>query len=576
MKRILSLALALVLFVSVLPLQANAVQGGKLVALTFDDGPSGTYTPKLLDGLKARNVKATFFVLGQNASDNLDVVRRAYAEGHELASHSWNHPDLTTLSDSEVLRQLNSTADVLNKVCGSGGKYLVRPPYGSTNSRVEALINAPMAYWTVDPEDWKYRNANTVRDNIVSNAFDGAIILVHDIYGSSVEGALMAVDELQKRGYEFVTISELHRRRGRTMENGEWLYSCKPTGVDRGPIPKPNITYTTDRSTMTVTITGSSGAKIYYTTDGSAPSHNSPVYSGPFQAKYGSTIKACSAYKMNGSRSEVETLTPGNAGAAKPPKLTASNGIIEMTAPNADANIYYTVDGSRASESSTRYTGPAALPKDTYIHAVCAGGYYSMSPETVVYHSGRGNLFADMAPGIWYFNPIDRLASAGLMSGMGNNVYAPKTKLTRGMLVTMLYAYSGEDLGSGWSQTSPFVDVPKDIWYAKAVEWAYRNSITAGSGPNAFSPNGNITREELSVMVDRFLEYRGKTLPRGESCANKFADYGRIHGWALSSVEALVGAKLLVGDGVNVNPRNNATRAEVAAIICQMIDYEAA
>ncbi len=574
MKRVLSLALALILFFGVLPLQTNAVQGGKLVALTFDDGPSSTYTPKLLDGLKARNAKATFFVLGQNASNNLGVLQRAYAEGHELASHSWNHPDLTTLSNSEIIWQMNATANVLDKVCGEGTSYLVRPPYGSANSRVRSLLNAPPVFWTVDPEDWRYRNAYTVRNHIVRNAFDGAIILVHDIHGTSVEGALMAVDELQSQGYEFVTVSELHRRRGVTMVNGEWVDSCTPTGTDLGPVAKPEITYTANRTNMTVAITASAGAKIYYTTDGTLPTNSSAIYTGPFQVNYGSVIRAYAAYKMNGSRSELASLTLANAGPARSPRLKAVDGKIEMTAPNADANIYYTVDGSKATANSTVYNGPVELPKDTYIHAVCSGGYYTTSPETVVYHSGRGILFADVAPGVWYFDPIDRLASAGLMSGMGNNIYEPKTKLTRGMLVTMLYAYSGEDLGNGWAQTSPFVDVPKDAWYADAVEWAYRNSVTAGYEPNRFNPNGKLTREQLSVMIDRFLEYRGKTLPRGDSPADRFADSDKIHRWAVSSVEALAGAGLLAGDGINVNPRDNATRAEVAAIICQMIDYE--
>ena len=572
-KRLLALAMALVLFVSVLPLQANAVKGGKLVALTFDDGPSATYTPKLLDGLKKRNVKVTFFVLGQNAKSNLGIIQRAYNEGHELASHSWNHPDLTTLSDSEVLWQLRATEDVLDQVCGKNASYLVRPPYGSTTSRVESLINAPMAYWTVDPEDWKYRDPETVRRNIVNNTFDGAIILVHDIHGTSVDGALRAIDDLQKKGYEFVTVSELHRRRGATMDKGEWLYSVKPRGVDVGSIAKPEITYTTDGKTMTVTIKSASGAPIYYTTDGSVPTHSSAVYKGPFKVPYSSAVKAYAAFNMNGVRSELASLVYGQGNRGSAPKIKTSGGKVQMETANTGTKIYYTTDGKTATPKSTVYSGPVALPKGIYIHAVSAGGYYSTSPETVVYYSPRGVLLADVRPGAWYFNYIDRLAAEGLMNGMGNNIYEPGTNVTRAMMAKLLYEYSGESLGSGWTRTNPFTDVDQDEWYAAAIEWAYRNKIVNGYGNNRFRPNGNITRQEMSAMIDRMFTYQGNSLPRGASCAGKFADYGRIEKWALSNVEALVAAGLLEGDGKNIEPRSNATRAEIAAVLCRAMDY---
>ena len=136
MKRFLSLLLAMALVLTMLPamtLRAEAKTGGKLVALTFDDGPSSKYTGQLLDGLKERGVPVTFFVLGQNAAVNRSIVRRAYQEGHEIACHSWDHPNLTKCGTSEVKKQIEDTFEELDRACGNEADYLVRPPYGSTN-----------------------------------------------------------------------------------------------------------------------------------------------------------------------------------------------------------------------------------------------------------------------------------------------------------------------------------------------------------------------------------------------------------------------------------------------------------
>ncbi len=575
MKRFLSVTLALLLVCTLIPFQGRAAQGDKLAAITFDDGPSGTYTPQLLDGLKARGAKATFFVLGQNAENNLDVLERAYAEGHELASHSWSHPDLNGLSDDAVRRQLNDTTEVLDKVCGEGS-YLLRAPYGNANSRVRNIAGVPLIYWTVDPEDWNYRNAATVRDNIVDNTYDGAIILVHDIYKTSVEGALMAIDQLQEEGYEFVTVSELHRRRGVPLEDCEWHYSCRPNGTNLDEISKPSISYTTDGTTMTVTIDAESGASVYYTTDGSQPGKNSTKYTGPFDIPYGSTVKAYAAYKMNGSRSELATLNPGDMGRSAAPTLEIVDGKVVMTPSTGDSFVYYTTDGSTANEQSTRYTAPVDVAKESYIHAVTAGGYFDMSEETIVYLSKRGVLYADADPESWYFESLDRMASTGLVSGMGNNVYEPETLLTRGMLAQLLYECAGEKLEAGWSTTHSFADVDSGEWYGAAVEWAYRNKIVEGYGDNTFGPDYNITREEFCAMIDRYLAKRGHALPRDDASVNRFLDHGSISDWALSNVAAMVKAGLVEGDGEYVYPLDDATRAEVVAILCRTMDYESA
>ncbi len=619
MKRVAALLLAAAILVGMLPMRASAAQGSKLAAITFDDGPSYRQTPRLLDGLKARGAKATFFVLGQNAQDNLDVIQRAYEEGHEIASHTWDHEDLTGLSDSGVQNEIRSTERVLNKVCGEG-KYLLRPPYGSANARVRALAGVPLVYWSVDPEDWRYRDADTVCANIVNNTTDGAIILVHDIYASSVDGALRAIDKLKEKGYEFVTVTELHRRRQVAMENGQWhdrcspkgndlgplakpeitytadgknmtvtltvsgnhpIYyttdgrhdRCSPKGNDLGPLAKPEITYTADGKNMTVTLTVSGNHPIYYTTDGSVPGANSRRYTGPFTVAYGSTIKAFAAYDLNGGRSDMAVLAKGQAGEFPAPKIRLNGGKIEIQSASNDGTTYYTTDGAAPSPNSTVYTAPFAVERGRTIRAITAGGYYTTSKESSVFYTHRGNLFADVTPGSWYYEAMDLLAEAGLLSGMGGNRYAPNTPLTRGMLVTILYAYEGKTLGGAWDKTNPFTDVPSDAWYAEAVEWAYRNGVTAGYTATTFAPDRRLTRQELSVMIDGFLKYRGNPLPRGNSCAGKFGDYSRISSWALPSIEAMVQAGMLAGDGKNVNPQNGATRAEVSVIVRRVMEF---
>ena len=241
-------------------------KGGKLIALTFDDGP-GPYTRRLLEGLAKRGVKATFFMLGQQA-ENYDVTAGLVRDaGHQIASHTYDHPQLSKKTDSQVRWQISHTADILNRITGYGTHYLVRPPYGDYNSRVLSLLDNPAILWSVDPLDWKYRNADTVCTNIVNGAHDGAIVLAHDIHSTTVDGVLMAIDKLQAKGYEFVTVNELFRRRGVSLEKGHTYSSCKPTGTDLGPVNAPTVTEAGGK----VTITADKGAVIYYTLDGSSP-----------------------------------------------------------------------------------------------------------------------------------------------------------------------------------------------------------------------------------------------------------------------------------------------------------------
>lgn len=223
-------ALALLLILTLCMPAAASGFNGKLIAITFDDGP-GVYTAQLLDELAARDVKATFFVSGYRAANYPETLKRMVSEGHQLASHTQNHENLNTLSAAKIADEISRTQDYITAAGGDNPAY-IRPPYGNANKTVRAQAPSPLINWSVDPEDWKYHNADTVCSNILAGSYDGAIILVHDIYQTSVNGALAAIDKLLEQGYEFVTVRDLLLRRGITPEAGVMYYDAKNTGVN--------------------------------------------------------------------------------------------------------------------------------------------------------------------------------------------------------------------------------------------------------------------------------------------------------------------------------------------------------
>ena len=186
----------------------ESLKDKKLLCFTFDDGPRSKTTSILLDNLDKYNARVTFFTLGMRIEDNKDVLKRAYLMGDDIGSHTYSHKDLTDLKDKKLLEEVNNTNDKINKILGVTPKY-IRPPYGSVNNHVKKLYNMKTILWNVDSLDWKLKNRNKIKDEIVKHAKNGNIILVHDIYEESVYGALMAMEELKKDGYNFVTISEM-------------------------------------------------------------------------------------------------------------------------------------------------------------------------------------------------------------------------------------------------------------------------------------------------------------------------------------------------------------------------------
>ena len=201
---------------------------GPLVALTFDDGPRVSTTTALMDALSQRGVHATFFVVGENVEGNEELLRRMVREGHQIGLHTYHHKVLAQLNAADFYAEVDSLRDRLTQLLGEE-RFMLRPPFGMMNAATQDRAGAPIILWSVDPEDWSDRDTARQVAHILENAQDGDIILLHDIYSSSVDTAIQVVDALMARGYRFVTVDELFAMRGVEAENGQ-VYRKLPPG----------------------------------------------------------------------------------------------------------------------------------------------------------------------------------------------------------------------------------------------------------------------------------------------------------------------------------------------------------
>lgn len=187
---------------------ASEIEDSKKIAITFDDGPHPYYTEQLLDGLKERDVKATFFVTGMHAEQYPEVIQRMSEEGHLIGNHTYSHIQLSN-GNSEVFKEeLIRTNEAIEQLTGQEVQY-VRPPYGTWDKKFEKELNMFPVLWTVDPLDWCSDNVSGIVQKVISKVKENAIILMHDEYKSTVTAALQIIDELREQGYEFVTVDEL-------------------------------------------------------------------------------------------------------------------------------------------------------------------------------------------------------------------------------------------------------------------------------------------------------------------------------------------------------------------------------
>lgn len=178
------------------------------VALTFDDGPHPIYTPVLLDGLKERNVRATFFLIGENIPGREEIVRRIWQEGHRIGNHTYHHVQMPREGALICGTELDMTNQLIREITGETPE-IMRPPFGQWSRSLEEQIGMIPVSWDVDPLDWETPDAGIVADRILSDVENGDIILLHDSYATSVEAALRVIDVLQAEGMEFVTAEEL-------------------------------------------------------------------------------------------------------------------------------------------------------------------------------------------------------------------------------------------------------------------------------------------------------------------------------------------------------------------------------
>ncbi len=569
--KIMAMLLAVLLLVGIMPPKAQAAGSTKLIALTFDDGPSSANTGRLLDGLKARGAHVSFFMTGENAKRNPSLVKRAYEEGHQICSHTYDHALLTDLTNAEIKQQLSKTNNILDDAIGYDLAYSLRPPYGGYSDRVLNTVGTPCYYWSVDTRDWESRNANAAYNMFMKYAKDGSIVLMHDLYGTTVTAALNAIDTLKKQGFEFVTLNELQVRRGVTPTAGKIYFDVYPTSKGTGKaLSSPVISYKQTDGGKKVVITGDSRARIIYTTDGTDPTpEHGYRYKGAFSVKDKTTVKAISVVYWNGFKSGIVSKKISYTKLATP-KITAANGRITLSGLTNGASYYYTTNGTTPTASSYKYTGSFAAEPDTvYTVKGMGAGYYASGTVWATYGSS-GKLYTDVVPDIWYYKAADRAVGEGILDLNGTRL-APHSSVTRAKLVGMLYRMAGSPIVEGGL---PFFDVPENAAYYNAVCWAYKNGITIGCGFGRFMPDEYVTREQTCAFLARYAQSCGMKLNELDKTAiNDFADCEQVEPSVADSVNAMCALGIVKGyeDGT-IGPKLSVTRAEAATMLTRLED----
>ena len=201
------------------PVRADA--GARYVALTFDDGPSGRFTRRLLEGLEQREVKATFFLCGYRLADYKSLAKKIHDQGHEIGLHGYSHESLGKMTAAQVRKELKDTAALLPEDCEC---TLLRPPGGASGQALGQVcreMGLAIINWSVDPRDWANHDAAVVEAAVISQVKNGDIILLHDMCDCTVNAAFGIIDKLTAEGFQFVTVSELAKLQGESIQPGK-------------------------------------------------------------------------------------------------------------------------------------------------------------------------------------------------------------------------------------------------------------------------------------------------------------------------------------------------------------------
>ena len=529
----------------------------KLVALTFDDGP-GPYTEQLLNGLEKRNAHATFFCLGNRAELYPEMIRRMVRDGHQVANHSYSHPNLNDLTIEKALREIETTDRILNNILGGSESYYLRPPYGNIKKEVLAEMNAPVTNWSVDSIDWQLLNTNKVKERILEQTYDGAVVLMHDIHYTTVDGILVALDTLESRGYEFVTVKELYRRRGAAMYSGGLYYDCRPNSTDYGFAQLPVLDVSGTGEIIEVSMSSPDGAPIYYTLDGSDISFASACYTGAFTVSLPCTIRAVSAWDLNGDRSrevvQVFALPP-----ASKPEIRTENGRLVLESAAANETVYEMT----ACDTEGILWNQTNVERGSWFSCYADGDGLQASAVTTLFYTDLGNLAADLDPDKWYYGAMDYCIGNGYIKGSGNWCYQPETYMTRAMLAELLYRYDG---AAPVTELHGFTDVPENVYYHDALSWSVSSGILNGVGNGLYAPDKPVTRQELAKVLMCYLELQI------QPAAVEFSDNAAISSWAQKPVQAVSAAGLMNGSDGRFRPNDPVTRAEIATLLQRMDD----
>lgn len=414
----------------------------KLIALTFDDGPSATHTPPLLDELAKRNVKVSFFLVGNRVEKFPEIVKRAFDEGHQLGNHTYSHPFLTKLNNSAIKKEISSTSALISDITGQGS-FFVRPPYGSLNRSAKQTIGQPLIIWSVDPCNGRMNvNEYVMKQNLVSAARDGSIIILHDTSRKDVSVALYAIDELLNQGYEFVTLNELFRLRGVTPVAGETYY-CVPADSDETYFDEAHL-------------------DNHWASDYISFVSDRGIMQGDGQL-----------FEPNAYLTRAMAVTIIWRMAACPSEIS-SPAVLEDASFKSVPGIVSIKQSSAQKASNDDLSGIPA------------------------------QVFDDVPTDLWFSEAVAWGFNKGCIDGVSEGLFDPYSYVTKEQFYTMLYRFGETAIDKLPSISAPASyrdDVRISSWAGNAVRAIREAGFSSENDPEIFRPLDNMTRGEAAELV---------------------------------------------------------------------------